>query len=254
MPNSKDRKTEAIILKWVKLRESDVIVKMIDPGGCLVEGVAKGARKPNNSSSSKLEPFNCVEVLLAKGKGLDIVRDSKTLQKNMKLREDPCKFACASCLGELLCKTLQPDIDVAKMYGLTKKYLSVLGCAPDSKRFSLTAAAILKASSYLGFMPSFNTCVGCGKDVDCRSNPYFSHEEGGAVCAECRWDLASVNLGSDILSVANSLLHATLEEVVACDIDDQLGADILRFACFWVKVQAGINLRSYPLALDICAC
>lgn len=254
MSKNKEHKTEAIVLKWVKLRESDAIIKMIDTLGCLIEGVARGARKPNNSSSSKLEPFNCIEVFLVEGKGLDVIKDSRTLQRNKKLREDPCKFACASCLSELLCKTLQPDIDVGNMYDLTKKYISLLEEVPDSKRLCLTSATLLKASAYLGFMPSFNKCVGCGKDVDAGATSRFSHIDGGIVCDNCRNQISYINFDPTLLVNANAFLHMTLNDIITSNVDDNVGATVLQFACSWIKAQAGITLKSYPLALEICAC
>lgn len=254
MSKDKEYKSEAIVLKWVKLRESDAIIKMIDTLGCLLEGVARGARKPSNSSSSKLEPFNCIEVFLVEGKGLDVIKDSRIVQRNEKLREDPCKFACVSCLSELLCKTLQPDIDVANMYGLTKKYISLLEDVPDSKRLCLTAATLLKASAYLGFMPSFNKCVGCGMDVESGTSSRFSHSDGGIVCKACKNQISYINFDPNLLSNANAFLHMTLNDIADSNVDDNVGAALLQFACSWIKAQAGINLKSYPLALEICAC
>lgn len=254
MSDNRDYKIEAVVLKWVKLRETDVIVKMVDKLGCLVEGVARGARKPNNSTSLKLEPFNCVEAFLVKGRGIDVIKDCRALQLNDKLRSDPCKFSCASCLGELLCKTLQPDTDVPKMFGLVRAYISALEEADESKRLCLTSAALLKASSYLGFMPSLNRCVMCNDRLTDYKDVAFSYIDGGILCKDCKNLASTVTLDPALLAVANAFLHMTFAQIAESGYGEDAGADVMRLACTWIKTQAGVNLKSYPLALEICAC
>lgn len=253
MPDNRDYKSEVIILKWVKLGESDVILKMVDRQGCLLEAVARGARKPKNSTSSKLEQFNCIEIYLAKGRGLDIVKDCKIIKSNSGLREDPCKFACASCLSELLCKTLQENIDVDKVFDLMRVYLDVLASSSNHKQLCLTSATLLKAISYLGYMPSFNHCVICGDEIS-ENAIGISYDDGGAVCASCKGETYYHIVGQQVIDSANAFLHMTLKDISESLYDDSTGADVLNLAGEWIKVQTGVRLRSLPLALEICSC
>ncbi len=254
MSKPAEYKTEAIVLKWVKLRESDCIIKMVDSSGALLEGVARGVRKPKNSSSSKLEQLNCVEVFMAKGKGLDVIKDCRLIQRYERLREDPSKFSCASCLSELLCKSLQKDVDVAKIYDMTRAFLERISNLSGFALQTLTAAALLKASSYLGFMPSFHTCVNCGIPVKDFSSCSFNFSEGGVLCAKCKTFAARDYLSVQTIEYAYDLLYLRFEEIASLNIEDKQAPDLLRFAQTWIKVQTGINLRSLPLAIELCTC
>lgn len=239
-------------MKWVKLKESDAIVKLVAPDGSLVEGVAKGIRKPKSSTSSKLEPFNCVEVFLARGKSLDVIKDCKLLRSNERIREDPCKFACASCLGELFYKTVQEDVEVPNAYDLFLAYLDTLGNDADTKMLCLTSAAILKACAYLGFMPSFDRCVFCGDVVDGFEKAAFSFPDGGVICGDCRARQGLSSMDVSTVAFANAFMRMRFADIEASDFDEATGAKVLRFANTWLKTQTGVTLKAFPLALQMC--
>ena len=68
---------EALVLRKTKLKESDLIVTLLAEDGSLVRAVAHGARKPQSPFASRLEPCAVVDVLLARGRSLDVAKEAR---------------------------------------------------------------------------------------------------------------------------------------------------------------------------------
>ena len=58
----------ALVLRRTKLGESDVICTLLSSDGSQVRAVAKGARKPTSTFSSRLEVFAVCDLLLSRGR------------------------------------------------------------------------------------------------------------------------------------------------------------------------------------------
>ena len=89
--------TRAFVLKKTKLGETDLIVNLLAEDGSLLRGVAKGARKPKSSFSGRLELFCEANLLMVKGKSLDIVSEASPKNLHGSLRDDVVRSAAASC-------------------------------------------------------------------------------------------------------------------------------------------------------------
>jgi len=49
---------QVVVLRKIKLGESDLILHLMDTSGSALEAIAKGARKPTSAHSARLELFN----------------------------------------------------------------------------------------------------------------------------------------------------------------------------------------------------
>ena len=64
----------AVVLRTYKLGEADRIVVLMTQGHGKVRAVAKGIRKTKSKIGARLEPMSHVEILLYKGRELDVVK------------------------------------------------------------------------------------------------------------------------------------------------------------------------------------
>ena len=92
----------AIVLRKTKLGESDLIVTLLAEDGAQLRAVAKGARKPQSTFAARLELYSVADVLCAKGRSLDIVKEARLVESNERLRRDLEHAACAAPMAELL--------------------------------------------------------------------------------------------------------------------------------------------------------
>src|SRR5215475_12785398 len=79
---------QGVVLRSVKLGETDRIVTILGQGEGKVRGVAKGVRKPGSRFGARLEPTTHVAFQCYRGRGdLDVVTQVETLDANRALRE-----------------------------------------------------------------------------------------------------------------------------------------------------------------------
>ena len=101
-PRSKLFKVNAINLKSSKIGEADKIVILFSRSRGKISAIAKGARKPKSKFGGRLEPFAYNQVMLAKGKELDIVSQVETIETFYELRSDPEKLLAGIYLVRLV--------------------------------------------------------------------------------------------------------------------------------------------------------
>ena len=77
MAGSRTYRTKAIVLDKTKLKETDLILTLVDQTGRQVRAVAKGARKPGSRLAARCELCCEVDLLLAHGRSLDIVSQAE---------------------------------------------------------------------------------------------------------------------------------------------------------------------------------
>ena len=80
--------TRALVLRKTKLGETDLVVTLLAQDGSQVRAVAKGARKPANVFSARLELYSVVDVLCSKGRSLDVVSEARLVASNERVRLD----------------------------------------------------------------------------------------------------------------------------------------------------------------------
>lgn len=73
MAGSRTYRTCVIVLDKTKLKETDLILTLLARDGREIRAVAKGARKPGSRLAARCELFCTVDLLLAKGRSLDVV-------------------------------------------------------------------------------------------------------------------------------------------------------------------------------------
>ena len=79
MPKPRTYQTEAVIIKKVKLGEADRILTLYTPHLGKIQGVAKGVRRPRSKLAGHLELLTHSQVSLARGRNLDTIIGSQTI-------------------------------------------------------------------------------------------------------------------------------------------------------------------------------
>ena len=78
---------QGVVLRTIKLGETDRIVTILTQGHGKVRAVAKGVRKPGSRFGARLEPMTHVAVQCYRGRELDVVTQTETIDANRALRE-----------------------------------------------------------------------------------------------------------------------------------------------------------------------
>jgi DNA repair protein RecO (recombination protein O) len=194
-------KDEAIVLKTIKLGESDRILTLFTRSNGKVRAVAKGVRKTKSRFGGRLEPFTRVQLLIYQGRNLDTITSADIVTSFDEVRTDYTRLLSAAAMVELVEKITPERERAANVFSLL---LAGLRSLADGGGPSVVPAFIVKLLSISGYHPQLHACAGCGKGIELTA---FSAALGGAACHECvREDPAAFLLSSDAVRMLNVLL------------------------------------------------
>jgi DNA repair protein RecO (recombination protein O) len=171
---------QGVVLRTIKLGETDRIVSLLTQGHGKVRAVAKGARRPGSRFCARLEPTSHVAVQLYKGRELDVVTQAETLDAFRALREHYGLLTHAIAMLEATDSVAQERECNPALYRMLVGALRTLAATPAPV---VTPAFFWKLLSLEGFEPLLSACVRCGEES--ASFAAIDLGEGGVLCVEC---------------------------------------------------------------------
>ena len=236
----------ALVLRRTKLGESDLILTMLAADGSLTKAVAKGARKPKSSFAAHTEPFCVVDLLCARGRSLDIVKEARLVCAHDNLRCAIEASAAALPLLELCARVAQPDLANPRLFQAAVRALDVMDGADDSHRVALAAAALLKTLAFSGLRPSLEVCVGCGETLALTEGARipFSAIEGGVACERCRGALEVEPVDAGALCWSQYFLTSPFDAIAEGPADLTASFAVLHLVQSLVRAHVGSPLKS----------
>ncbi|MDO4443149.1 MAG: DNA repair protein RecO [Slackia sp.] len=240
----------AIVLRKTKLGESDAILTFLAEDGRQVRAVAKGARKPTSPFASRLDIFSEVDMLLACGRNLDIVKEARLVDAHRGLTVDMEHAAAAAPMADLMARLCQPDLPSSKLFALTSAAFSHAERSDAAGALSICAAFMFKAFAFAGFRPSFRHCVACGTPLPFESMSHkretvsFSAAEGGVVCSDCLLFSDTVRVPVEVLLWTDYLLMTSFSSIVDEGVPLRVSFEVLHLCQMWAHEHAGARLKS----------
>ncbi len=169
-------------MKQTKLGEFDKIVTIYTPEYGKLRAVAKGACRPRSKLGGNVEPLTHSLLFLARGRNLDIVTESQTMNGFLALKSDLWRMACGLYLLELVdCFTAEGG-ENRPLFDLLLDILNRLS-EPGSNETVLRYFE-LHLLQHLGYRPQLRRCVGCDSRLKAVVN-FFSPGKGGLLCPDC---------------------------------------------------------------------
>lgn len=187
-------RTQAIILSRRIFGESDRLLTLFTPDYGKISAIAKGARKPNAKVSGHVELFTRSDVMIHKGRNLDILVQAELIDPYLGLREDLVRGAYASYVAELLDRfTIAEDINQVDLFVLLHQTFQRISDDDDPRL--ATRYYELKLLDLVGFRPELMECVVDREPLLPKAH-FFSHEDGGIVSQS-----AALRVGSPLVSI-----------------------------------------------------
>jgi DNA repair protein RecO (recombination protein O) len=172
---------DAVVLRSWKLGEADRIVSLHTRGHGKVRGVAKGVRRTRSKFGARLEPTSHIAIQLYRGRGeLDTITQVETIDRFVRLRSDPARFARASAMLEAVDQLAQDREPDGGRHLMLTRALATL----DQQESPLVVAGFfLKLLAHEGVQPELDMCVSCGEPGPIDA---IDFHEGGVLCRACR--------------------------------------------------------------------
>jgi DNA repair protein RecO (recombination protein O) len=175
-------KEQGIVLRTTKLGEADRIVTVLTQGTGKIRAVAKGVRKTRSKFGARLDPFTHVDLLLYRGRELDIVTQADIITSFREIRADYTRFAAGEMVLEAAERVVEERERNTRMFMLLLGALRRLADAAETDPGTIADAYLIRLTSLAGFRPALGGCAECGRAEVTR----FSIQQGGMVCDACR--------------------------------------------------------------------
>jgi len=191
MSKPRNYQTEAIIIKKTKLREADRILALYTPHLGKIQGVAKGVRRPRSKMAGHLELLTHSQLSLARGRNLDTITGSQTINSFLPLKSDLELASQALYATELVDKFTAEHVENRPLFQLLLETL--LNLCQGSKGELTLRYFELHLLHKVGYRPQLHHCVSCRSALKPVVNS-FSPSAGGVVCPSCSQKQATAYL------------------------------------------------------------
>ena len=179
MAGSRTYRTKVLVLDKTKLKETDLILTMLDERGRQVRAVAKGARKPGGRLAARCELFCTVDMLLAHGRSLDVVSQAELMEAPLGAAPDYETTCAASAIAEVARVCSFEDAEDPFTFAITQRALALVGSGLDTAHMDLLVAAfVFKLLSHVATDPIFRHAC-CAETPCCR----IFHHRRAVSCA-----------------------------------------------------------------------
>ncbi len=197
MSKPRTYQTEAIIIRKIKLGEADRILTLYTPRLGKIRAVAKGVRRPRSKLAGHLELLTHSQVSLARGRNLDTIIGSQTINSFLPLKSDLWLTSCALYAIELVDQFTADDIENYPLFQLLLETMEHL-CQGGNNELALRYFE-LHLLNEVGYRPQLQQCVSCQSTLE-PAIYSFCPSAGGMLCPHCRQNQLTYPISVDGLN------------------------------------------------------
>ena len=216
--------TEAIVIKRYKLGEADRILTLYTPALGKLRVVAKGTCRPGSKLGGHVELLTYSQLLLARGRNLDIISQAETLDSFLALKENLKLMSSGLYISELVdAFTLEEiaDRDLFALVIATFRQLAQIGNTDTILRYF--ELHILDRS---GYKPQLQRCAACNSLLPAATN-CFSPAQGGVLCVDCGFEEPiSYPISLNALKVLRLWQNCDYTTALKINIKDELALEM----------------------------
>ncbi len=171
-----------VILRRRNLREADSIFTIYAEPLGKFDAIAKGIRKVRSKMRGHVEPLVYVDLLVARGRSLDVITQASTIEPFLGVRDDLAQGAAAMYCAELVDRFIA---DHGQQEGILGMLLAVLGVLNSGAGMQVVRQFELEILAVSGYELQLDACCLCGARLP-EEETLFSAISGGLVCRMCR--------------------------------------------------------------------
>ncbi len=215
----------AIVLRRRDMGEADRLLTVLARDQGKLTLLAKGVRRQASRKAGHLEPFTQADLLVARGKSLDIITQADTIKAHRHLREDLWRSSWAYYVAELADAFTQEADPNPTLFDLLADTLDRL----EETAVDLALAVRyyeLHVLSLAGYQPQLFRCVQCDTLLKPEVN-FLSIERGGCLCPSHGAHRAdTLALPLPVLKVLRFLQTHDWEQVAALQLSPDTAAQV----------------------------
>lgn len=253
-------KTDAIILKSMKYRDTSKIVTVYSREYGKLQCLAKGARSNKSKFGASLEPLTHSQLLLYKKehRELHLLSQGTVLTHFKKIVTSLLHLSFAFGVAELVHRSTPYEEKNHQLFELVLQTLQELDGTDEPEKYFY--AFQIQWAAFMGFAPSLETCVRCGAPLHTFSSSLIRITNGSALCERCAspqgthmvFDSShtvAVRLSAEALVTLRFLATHSLEALRNFHIARETGNEIEKMLRFYVQHHSGYSrpLQAFEL-------
>lgn len=180
--------TRALVLQSFPYSETSKILRLFTWDHGLSSVIAKGALRPKSRYGGVLEPFTEGSATFYRKEGrelhtlsgFDLVRSRQALGRSL------AGFAGASLLAELVLRFATEEAHTSLYAALSASWDAIAGADDEDEALAAVLTGAWTIVSLLGYAPTTDECVGCGRPFVPVEPVRFDPQAGGVACTRCR--------------------------------------------------------------------
>src|SRR5919197_2902922 len=127
MAGGRAYKTEAVVLRSLRLGEADRVLHLYTLAGGRIGAVAKGIRKTHSRFGARLEPLSHAELVLHQGSGeLQTVTGAELIRSHRYAREEPYRLAVGLVAAEAMLRLFPEQEANERAFRALTRFLDLL--------------------------------------------------------------------------------------------------------------------------------
>lgn len=219
-------RAKGINLKSYNLAENDRIMVIYTKEKGIIRAVAKGVKKSISKLTGRMELLIANDLLISKGKKLDIINQAQTLELFKNLRKDFNKLTYSSFVSEVILNfAIDNDPNSSAVYETffdALKNIS-LSTTPNELLWAINLF-LLKFSKIEGYELELKKCTKCQTEKF-SDDIYICYDSGGIVCSGCK------NITPQRVKISIELVKLMNNILIFEFIDESLHTELLSL-CF----------------------
>jgi DNA repair protein RecO (recombination protein O) len=207
-------KTEAIILKTWKLRETSLILSAYTLDFGKIKFVAKGARGSKSKLKGCLEPLSHVGIVFyeKKTRDLQLLTQAHLIDPHIHMVGDLKRTTLGFSAAELLDKGVAGEEPSSALFSLLTEVLAGLTCF-DGFLEAVFWYFETHFIALMGYKPTWESCLVCKKSLGIEGG-YFQAASGGLLCCRCGAAGGGLMIQGETLEILYFLQQSSLDETV----------------------------------------
>ncbi len=206
-------KTRGLVFKKEDRSEADRVFTLFTSDFGRIELMGRGIRKMTSKLRSGIDLFSLSEIEFISSDHRNTLVDAVKIERFGGITRDLDKTDVASQASELMSQFIKGQEADPKIWGLLADFFAKLDSQPlTQKNYQVVYPYFFwNFISVLGYQPKLFQCALCEQSL----NPdaiYFSHKEGGVVCAPCVVkDNEAKKIHQDIVKILRIILKKDWE-------------------------------------------
>lgn len=221
------------MLSRVDFGEADRVVTVYSRQHGKLRLVAKGARRPLSRLGPHLEYFCKSQLMLVKGRELDVVTGAETLNAHLGLRSNLDAYGHASHMVEMVARLTEERQENAVVFELLAGSLQLLAEGVDP--YHVTRHYELALLNHLGFRPELQRCIECREPLTQAPHPFLA-DLGGFLCERCQPRGSALrHMSVDAQKYLRAIDRGGLGAIVRLQLDPALQGEIERMLADYLR-------------------